>query len=322
MSPLLLALLGSAGVAGTLFLLVVAGGAALRGRRDHTEARLSALAGGDVPHSFIRAVEPSAPERGAELDRRLTALPLGARLKRDLRRAGVAWRVSDYVVVVACCAVTAGVLAGLGSRNLAAGIVAAGLGALAPVLLVRRRASSRAGLLNTQVGDLLDLLSSSMRAGFGFQQSLELAAREQPDPIAVELRQTLREMSLGMSTEEALERLVSRTGDADLELVIAAVLIQRRVGGNLASVLDNIAQMIRDRARVRGEIQTLTAQARLSGKIVGLLPIGLAGAIYLMQPDYMDPLFFEPVGRLLLVTAVLLEATGFYIVNRIGAIDY
>ena len=321
MSGLLLALLGAIGVAGTVFILVFGLAAALGRRRRHTEVRLTSIAGVETAVA-ARAVEPASMERAAALDRRITALPVGARLKRDLRRAGLAWRVGDYVIVVACCAVLGVAMTWMLTRSAPSALGTGVITALVPVLLVRRRACSRASLLNTQVGDLLDLLASSMRAGFGFQQSLELAAREQPDPIAEELRVTIREINLGMSTEEALGRLVTRTGDADLELVIAAVLIQRRVGGNLASVLDNISQMIRDRARVRGEIQTLTAQARLSGKIVGFLPVGLATAIYFMDPTYMDPLFYEPVGRLLLLVAVVLEATGFYIVSRIGAVDY
>ncbi len=225
-------------------------------------------------------------------------------------------------MIVICTATLLAMVAVTATRNVPLAFLSSAIGGLVPVYLVRRRASKRASQLNAQVGDLLDLLASSMRAGFGFQQALELAAREQPDPIAAEIKQTIREMSLGVSTEDALERLVTRTGDADLELVIAAVLIQRRVRGNLATVLDNIAQMIRDRARVRGEINTLTAQARLSGKIVGFLPIGLATALYVMQPHYMDPLLYDPTGRLLLIGASLLEATGFYVVRRIGSVDY
>jgi tight adherence protein B len=316
---LLLAVGGALGVGGALFVLVTGVMAAVGRHRRNTEARLTLIAGVEA---VVNTPSEQPQERGAALDRRITAMPLGARLKRDLRRAGLAWRVSDYMVIVGCCAALGGTMTWTVSRSTPAAILVALVGALLPVFIVRRRASRRAAALNSQVGDLLDLLASSMRAGFGFQQSMELASREQPDPIAAELRQTIRETSLGVSTEEALERLVTRTGDADLDLVIAAVLIQRRVGGNLASVLDNITQMIRDRARVRGEIQTLTAQARLSGKIVGFLPVGLAAAIYAMQPTYMDPLFHEPIGRLLLVTAIGLETVGFFIVNRIGSVDY
>lgn len=321
MNSVALAAAGAGGVAASLFLLVVGVATMLRRGRDHTEARLHAIAG--VETSMPTTVrEASSSESAATLDRRLTALPIGARLKRDLRRAGLAWRVSDYVLVIACCALLGGGATWVVSRSALAAPVVGASAALLPAWLVRRHAGRRATMLNEQVGDMLDLLSSSMRAGFGFQQSLELAAREQPDPIAAELRTTLREVNLGMSTDEALERLVTRTGDADLDLVITAVLIQRRVGGNLATVLDSISALIRDRARVRGEIQTLTAQARLSGKIIGFLPFGLSTAIYLMDPGYLDPLFYDPVGKLLLIAAVTLEAAGFYMVNRLGSVDY
>ena len=321
MNSMTLAAAGAGGVAASLFLLVVGVAATLRRGRDHTRARLHAIAGVE-PSIPVTPREASSAETAAAFDRRLTALPLGARLKRDLRRAGLAWRVGDYVLVIACCALLGAGATWVVSRSVPAMPVVGVGAALLPAYLVRRRAGRRATMLNEQVGDMLDLLSSSMRAGFGFQQSLELAAREQPDPIAAELRTTLREVNLGMSTDEALERLATRTGDADLDLVITAVLIQRRVGGNLATVLDSISALIRDRARVRGEIQTLTAQARLSGKIIGFLPFGLSAAIYFMDPGYLDPLFYEPIGRLLLIAAVLLEAAGFFMVNRLGSVDY
>src|SRR4051812_667797 len=158
----------SVGVSGALFLLVTGLTSSLFGRhRAPTEARLSSIAG--VEQSVIVSTAPETPaERGAALDRRITALPIGARLKRDLRRAGLAWRVGDYVMIVLCTAAVLAMAALTATRLLPAGIGAGVIGALAPIYLVRRRASKRASQLNAQVGDLLDLLASSMRAGFGF----------------------------------------------------------------------------------------------------------------------------------------------------------
>ena len=196
------------------------------------------------------------------------------------------------------------------------------LGGILPTIFVKRRVASRSARLNSQVVDTLDLLAASLKAGFGFIQSMELAVREQADPLAGELRLSLREMNLGISVDEALERLAERTGDDDLDLVVTAVLIQRRVGGNLAEVLGNISHTIRERMRVRGEIQTLTAQARMSSWIIGLLPPGLAAVMTLMQPEYMSILWTEAMGRMLIGAAISLELIGFYLVRRIAQISY
>lgn len=209
-------------------------------------------------------------------------------------------------------------LGGFGPIPLAAGLV----GTLLPTLLVQRRVRSRANALNSQVVETLEVVASSLRSGFGFVQSLELAAQEQSEPIAAELRQCIREINLGSGTDDALERLVERTGDMELELAVNAVVIQRRVGGDLSEVLGNIAAMIRDRIRVRGEIHTLTAQARMSSWIVGLLPIALAGVMTMMQPDQMRILIDSPVGRMLVGGALLMEFIGFILVRRVASVEY
>jgi tight adherence protein B len=170
--------------------------------------------------------------------------------------------------------------------------------------------------------ETLEIVASSLRSGFGFVQSVELAAREQRDPIASELAQCIREINLGAGTDEALTRLVERAGDPDLELAVDAVVIQRRVGGDLSEVLGNIAHMIRERIRIRGEINTLTAQARMSSWIIGLLPAALAGAMALLQPEHMRLLIEHPVGRLMVGVAILMEVVGFLLIRRIASIEY
>lgn len=289
---------------------------ALAGEHRRARARLDAIAGTDGHAGHGGGTSPVRRARSHRGGR------LGERLRSDLRRAGLAWTITDYVAIIAIAAAVAALLtAVLTAAAPLAACAAAGGGAL-PWLAVRRRATARAARLNAEVVGAIELLASSLRSGFGFMQSLELAAREQPEPIAGELRQALREVDLGVSVDEALERLVARTRDDDLELVISAVLIQRRVGGDLGEVLGNIARMIRDRIRIRGEINTLTAQARLSALILGLLPIGLGALLTAMQPAQMAVLVDEPIGRLLLAGAATLEVIGFVLVRRVANITY
>ncbi len=243
-------------------------------------------------------------------------------IEGDLRRAGLAWTATDYAVITALTGIIVGGLTFVVSGSVPVTAVAALSGVAAPTVFVRSRSASRTAKFNAQVVETIELISSSLRSGFGFMQSLELASREQPPPIADELRQVAHEVDLGVSVDDALERLAARTRDEDLELVVQAVLVQRRVGGDLGDVLGRIAGMIRDRIRVRGEIQTLTAQARMSAWIVGMLPVALAGVTAFLQPDQIAVLFTEPIGQLLVAVAAVLQVVGFLLVRRMAQIAY
>lgn len=293
-------------------------------RRLTTESRLQEIAASGEHSGSARAGNAGAApwRRPTGFDRRLSGLPLVPALKRDLRRAGLGWQVKDYIGIIVVGAAIGGLLGWMIAPVAAAPLLTGLIGAALPLLLVKRTAGKRASTLNGQVVDLIDVLASSLRSGFGFVQSMEMAARQQGDPLGHELRITLQELALGVSTDDAVERLGARVADDDLDIVLTAVLIQRRVGGDLAEVLDNIAHVIRDRVRVRGEVRTLTSQARMSAWIVGLLPLVLAIVVSAMQPHYLDPLFAEPVGRMMLMGAGAMQLVGFLAVRKIAAIDY
>lgn len=234
----------------------------------------------------------------------------------------MSWEPVDLFVLTGAGAVVFGFLALIVTREVLFAVPVAAAGAAGPWVLVHRRASVRRVRLNTQVVDMVELLASSLKSGFGVVQSLDLAAREQPEPMSGELQRVTREIHLGSNTEESLERFARRTGDADLTLVITAVLVQRRVGGDLAEVLLNLAGTIRDRIRVRGEVQALTAQARMSAWVVGLLPVVLSAVLSILAPAHIGLLFTDPVGRLMAGGAVLLELVGFWLVQRVAQIEY
>ena len=248
--------------------------------------------------------------------------PATPALREWVSRSGLQWEPIDLLVLtLMSAAIPAGLaLAVTGSAPVA--LFLGGIGAGMPWLLIRRKAAKRSGLLNTQVVDMVELIAASLRAGFGVVQSLELAAREQPEPMSGELRRVVREIHLGGNTEEAFERFAKRTNDIDLTLVVTAVLVQRRVGGDLSEVLLNLAGTIRDRIRVRGEVRALTAQARMSAWVVGLLPVGLGGALFLLSPEHVGLLVTDPLGRLMAGGALTLELVGFWLVQRVAKIDY
>jgi tight adherence protein B len=186
-----------------------------------------------------------------------------------------------------------------------------------PFLIVRIRTRRRMKAFNHQLGDALILISNSLRTGYSFIQSFDLVAREMQPPMSEEFSRTMKEMNLGMTTEDALEKMTKRVPSNDLDLVITAVLIQRQVGGNLAELLDNLAHTIRERVTIRGHIKTLTAQGRISGIIISLLPLGIGAIIYFFNPEYIRILFTHSVGSKLLIGAFVSQIVGIFLVRRI-----
>jgi len=168
--------------------------------------------------------------------------------------------------------------------------------------------------------DMLTLCSNSMRSGWGFLQALENVSTELPAPISEEVRQVLEEVSLGASPEEALSALQERIPSYDLELIITAVLIQRKAGGNLAEMMDNIAHTIRERLKLFGEIRIITSEARMSTWILALLPVVILVVMTMVNNDFVQPLLVEPRGRIILMIAGGLEICGVMVLRRLANI--
>jgi tight adherence protein B len=171
--------------------------------------------------------------------------------------------------------------------------------------------------MEAQIPDLLDLLASGLRAGFSFFQSLQHASMQMDVPLGPTLRHVITEMTVGFDVETALRRWVERTGSLDLELAVSAILIQREVGGNLAEVLDNISGIMRDRREAQMEMRSLTAQGRMEGWIISLLPVALGTFFTLTRPEYMAVLFNTPVGIRMLAISVVSGIFGVFLINRI-----
>jgi len=190
-----------------------------------------------------------------------------------------------------------------------------------PLLILGMKIERRRKAFNDQLGDTITLIANALRTGYSFMQSIEMVSREMPKPISEEFARVLKEMNLGVTTEETLNNMTQRVKSEDLDLVITAVLIQRQVGGNLAVVLDSIASTIRERIKIKGHIKTLTAQGKISGILVGMLPIVVGGAIYLLNPEYMKVLFVDPLGKAMLVAGLVSQFIGMMVIRKIIDID-
>jgi tight adherence protein B len=165
------------------------------------------------------------------------------------------------------------------------------------------------------------LLANSLRSGFGIVQSMETVADQLPNPIAAEFHRVTQEIGLGLHYEEALNNMLRRVPSEDLDLMITAINIQGKVGGNLAEILDIIGHTIRERVRIKGEIRVLTAQQMISGYILIALPVLLSLVLYLINETYVGRMFTDPCGWIMIGTGVIMIVTGFLIIRKIVNIE-
>ena len=258
-----------------------------------------------------KEVDPFATLSADVEDKRFTT-----RVQRDLARANLKLRVAEYYYIRIGASLGLGVLLFV-LRDPISGVIGFILGYMLPRFWVGRRISGRLNAFNKQLPDTTTLLSNSLRAGSSFLQSIELVSREGGPPMSEEMGRVVREVNLGLGMEEALSNLVRRIKSEDLDLMVTAIGIQQQVGGNLAEILDTIAFTIRERVRIKGEINTLTAQGRVSGYLVAFLPIGLGAALNAINPAFMQPLFTQTIGRILIGVGAVMMTIGFIAIRKI-----
>lgn len=242
-------------------------------------------------------------------------------LEAKMLKADIPLRGEEYLFFWLLFTLVPGTVVILATGQILAGLLLGLIGFILPPLLVSRAQHKKVKKFNVQLIDALSIIANSLRAGYSFMQSMELVSREMPNPIGKEFARAFREINLGTTTEEALNNLGQRIASDDLELIITAVLIQRQTGGNLAEILDNISHTIRERIRIQGEIRTLTAQGKISGLVVGLIPIFLACFISLINPEYLVPLFHSTLGLVMLIGGIVSEVLGVLIIRKIIAVD-
>ena len=332
--------LAIAGIAALAVFLIAIGLSMARGGSD-VNARLARYAstkpekpaaGAGGQQNLAEALQASAAM--AQLNRVVEQRDFGANLAREIARADLKLKVSEYLLI--WIGATIGVpllmlvfsVALPGLRNPLVLLIGAMIGFMLPRFWLGRRKSGRINAFNKQLPDTITLIANALRAGSSFLQAIELVVREARPPISTEFGRVIREVNLGLAFDTALENMVRRVRSDDLELMATAIAIQHQVGGNLAEILDSIAFTIRERVRIKGEIRTLTAQQRMSGYVVALLPIGLAGFLFIAAPRFMDPMFDDrvsllglPGGLLILCMGGFMMFVGFMIIRRIVDIE-
>jgi tight adherence protein B len=243
------------------------------------------------------------------------------KLEQLISRSGVAMAPEEYVMFQWIAALLLGALLFLITNNMVIVIFGFVIGYMSPRFWIKKKTRERMKKFNDGLEDMIMTVIGSLRAGFSFAQALKTVVDESEAPIKDEIELLLKEMQYGTSMEEALEHLKERVPSEDLDLLVQAVLIQRQVGGNLAIVLETIVHTIRDRNKIQRQIKTLTAQGRISGWVIGLLPFGLSVALYLIEPSYIGTLFTHQIGLMLVGSAAVSMIIGLFLIRKMTTIE-
>lgn len=270
-------------------------------------------------------------ERVTLKERFLNLLRGGSRLFHNIRhargldfkmqQAGIPLLGTEFMALLLLSAVVVGSIAAVLVKKWYAGVLAAILIVAVEYVYVLLRIDRRSTSFTNQLGDCLMMVANALRAGFSFLQAMEMISKEMEPPISDEFQHVMRDIGLGATVERALDDMDERVGSPDFSLVVTAVLIQQQVGGDLAQILDTISDTIQDRIRMRREVKTLTTQGRLSGWILILTPVALALFMTSSDPNYLDPLFKNPIGQMILGATIVMEIIGAIIIKRIVDIE-
>jgi tight adherence protein B len=317
LSPLGVAVLAAAGIL-VLFLGIAL---ARRSGEQTIEDRLGTFGMRDAGVGEAGAEAPDRTRRFVGLDKAMEGSSFAANIATQMARANLKLTAAEFVMISIASAAGLGLLLAAIYRSPVLGLAACVVGFFIPRWYVNWRQQKRLAAFNDQLGDTIGLLANSLRSGYSVVQSMETVAHQLPDPMATEFGRVVQEISLGLSQEQALNNLLRRVHSEDLELMVTAIVIQTRVGGNLAQVLDTIGHTIRERVRIKGEIRVLTAQQMISAYVLTGLPVVLGLFLFLVSRQYMSRLFQEPCGWVMVIVALVMIVSGFFMVRRIIDIE-
>jgi tight adherence protein B len=323
MEPLLISLLIFAAV-GSLFFGVAR--ARQQGQeRDALKGRLQKTAAVSISSDLEQSLQILR-------DTKMSNIPLLNRILAHMKFSTILrlWLLQARITIapgllVLTSGVFGAILAYLGfliTGQVLSAVTGAVVGVGMPLFYVWNARRKRFAEFARQLPDALQMMKNSLQAGHTLDRAMLVVAEEMPDPIALEFRETIEELHLGMPIKRAIQNLATRVVDDNLSIFAAALLVQREVGGNLSQLLGNLSETIRERFRINQEVRSLTAEGRMSGYIVAALPIALAVVINMIQPDYMEPLIRTETGIMLLKAAFCLEVTGFYFIRKACTINF
>ncbi len=251
----------------------------------------------------------------------LRQYPFSSGLETLVLQADSQRTVGELVLMSLASAITTGLLSLLAEPSVSYAAPAVGAGLLLPWLSIAHQRRRRLQAMMLALPDASDLMARAMRAGHSLTQAIEIMGAEAPPPIASEFARVFQQQTLGVPLRDVLYELGKRVPSRDLQFLITAIMVQRETGGDLAEILDRTARLLRERIRVKAEVQVYTAQGRLTGWILALLPVALLLLISLFSPEYSSILFHDPIGRRLLYGGAAFIAIGAFVISRIVKVE-
>lgn len=310
--------------AALLLLVLVLGG--WTGKRETSGRKLRRRLGNGAASAPDRTTSSSGStvaRNAVDLAGRVTSrADLDLTLSRKLGAAGLSWSPGEWLLLHTGIAVAAGlVTALLTGFRVAPTVLAVAVGVLAPFLYLSIKESRRRAAFQSGLADMLQLMSGSLSAGYSVPQAFDTVARESKGPIAEELDRALLQARVGVPLEDALEAVAERMRSVDFAWVVMSIRVQREIGGNLAEVLTNVAETLRQRDRIRRQVNVLSSEGRLSAWVLGGLPVAFGAWMIVTQPDYIGLLVTTPLGLSMLLVALILFVIGVFWLTRIVKVE-
>jgi tight adherence protein B len=238
-------------------------------------------------------------------------------MQESLLQAGMKMRAGNFIVVCLLCGGLVGFAALVGSANPAVAWAALVIGAFLPYSYVSYRRQKRFEKIEELFPEAIDTLARAVRAGHAFTTALEMISNEVSEPLAGEFRQLFEEQKFGMPVRDALTNLTQRVPLVDIKFFVTAVMLQRETGGNIAEILGNLSTVIRERFKLQRQVRVHTAQGRLTMVLLMGMPPTVLTVLWMFSPDFVRPLFYDPIGHTLLVASILLQTMGYFVIRKI-----
>lgn len=291
-------------------LIVVAYGVVLGGKNRREKLRQLLEFELMEPTKSPEALSDLMEKAGAYAERAFGTTMTAGKLRERLTQAGSSLKAGEYMTVLACFSGLFGIITVMLSKSAIAGLVVAAVTPFFGLIYMKSKAAKRLQTLEGQLPAVLQLLAGSLDSGSSLLLAMELAGEEGDPPLAIELKRVVAETRVGRPLLEALEAMALRVGSRDISWTVEAIRIQHQTGGKLADTLRVLADFMRTRVEVRGEIRALAAEAKISGKILTALPIGIGAFLFLFRRNYLEPLLNTGLGRLMIAAAIVGMVVG------------
>lgn len=279
--------------------------------------RLQRMAASGTAQGFSDELKSEITKEMAPADRLMATVPFLAKLDQRLDHAGIRSTVSAFVIMTSGIAVCCGMLVALLSRSVLLGLCGVAVSALLTEGYIRGKTERRLDRFTEFFPDALTMIARSLRAGHSFTSAVQLIGQEIPPPVGELFRMAYDQQQLGLRLADALSNLNERIDSLDLRFFTTAVNINTEIGGNLSEILDKLAMTIRERLRIRRQVRVYTAQGRMSGYVLGALPVFAFVMFNILNPKYEAALIKEPLGVMVLLSAALMQVMGLLIIRKI-----